>query len=270
MMFNDDHFAFINIAKIRVLIVPVHPIRQDTFRQYVDLLSQFSVVYLGDLTPPDPKQGGGSGNKFTEQIYHDGYIYYNFVTSYNREHACLEDFQLHRQVMGVIGIMHCQQVPSLSEGYKRFQQILQRYPTVLAHRCFAFEPSETQEDDVKGPIMIPNVGQLAFYLQTVINDFSSELLGSIANLAERTINRPMIQGPYAPSTSGLPSNPYTTDGTSDSGTTIGGGGVGATMFGNFSQLLTTDKTRKRTPSRAQKLVGDLYLMCGRCDLAISR
>lgn len=37
-------------------------------------------------------------------------------------------------------------------------------------------------DDVKGPIMIPNVGQLAFYLSTMISDFSAEMLKAFANM----------------------------------------------------------------------------------------
>lgn len=44
--------AVLESGRIRVLLVPVHPITQDSFRKYVDLLTQYSVVYLGDLTPP--------------------------------------------------------------------------------------------------------------------------------------------------------------------------------------------------------------------------
>lgn len=64
--------------------------------------------------------------KFLDQLFHSGHLYYNFVTSYNKEHAPLEDFQLSRQVMGVIGVMHCQQVESMAKGYSTFQEILKR------------------------------------------------------------------------------------------------------------------------------------------------
>ena len=50
------------------------------------------------------------------------------------------------------------------------------------NRCFAFEPSENQADDTKGLIMIPNVGQLGFYMSTMISDFASELLTTFGGL----------------------------------------------------------------------------------------
>ncbi|KAJ3166794.1 hypothetical protein HK101_011868, partial [Irineochytrium annulatum] len=42
------------------------------------------------------------------------------------------------------------------------------------------------------------------------------------------------------------------------------------MFGQFGSMLgTNDKTKRRTPARAQKLIGDLYLMSGRLDAAMA-
>lgn len=52
----------------------------------------------------------------------------------------------------------------------------------MATRCFAFDPSETQEDDTKGLIMIPNVGNMSFYMSTMICDFASEILEQFASL----------------------------------------------------------------------------------------
>lgn len=52
----------------------------------------------------------------------------------------------------------------------------------MATRCFAFDPTETQEDDTKGLIMIPNVGNMSFYMSTMICDFASEILNQFALL----------------------------------------------------------------------------------------
>ncbi|KAL2915792.1 hypothetical protein HK105_204739 [Polyrhizophydium stewartii] len=349
---GDPASLLLGLAQIRILVVPVHPIRRDTFQTYFHLLSQFACVALPDLTPPDSRT-----NKFTEQLYHDGFLHLRFVTDHHRDHAALEEIQLNRQVLGVIGIMHCQQAPSLAQGHKRFQQILQRYPSALAQRCFGFEPSDAQADDVKGLIMIPNVGDISFYLQTMINDFTSDLLLAFGSLAGQIERRSMISGPLMvspmlqlanppqqqqqqqqqPFSPAMPSsaatasiigspasaantlapptpaassafaihmppsahfaggplpadrsressagNPLTHDtpvsalgmtGVAPPGTqqlSIEGGNLSsANLSFGFGNLLNPDKARKRTPARIQKLLGDLYLLAGRLDLAMS-
>lgn len=57
----------------------------------------------------------------------------------------------------------------------------------MATRCFAFDPTETQEDDTKGLIMIPNVGNMSFYMSTMICDFASEILNQFALLVYKII-----------------------------------------------------------------------------------
>lgn len=61
-----------------------------------------------------------------------------------------------------------------------------QYPTSLVSRCFAFEPAENQADDTKGIIMIPNVGQLGFYMNTMISDMASEMLLSFGTLVRNS------------------------------------------------------------------------------------
>ncbi|KAH6576807.1 hypothetical protein BASA62_001258 [Batrachochytrium salamandrivorans] len=369
---QDPPSVLLSLAQIKILVVPVHPIRQDTFQTYLHLLSQFTSVSLQDLTPPDAITA-----KFTSQFYHDGLIHFNFETSHNKEHTPIEDIQLGRQVLGVIGIMHCQQTLNLAEGCRRFQQIAQRYPTALAFRCFGFEPLDTQTDDIKGLIMIPNVGDVPFYLQTMINDFTADLLLALGSLAGQIERRSIINGPVmisplfqsnpsasrpsvvgsqltadstylaspmsasssfsgqSPSTASThaPSSAHFSQGanlfdrlrdnsatnilsqdmsvsssatssnaqtgqfgiaqtSSSSGSTITSSGSAPTVtvfpatqqqqpslsamgstslnlgFG-LGLLLNPDKSRKRTPARIQKLLGDLYLMAGRLDMAIA-
>jgi hypothetical protein len=57
-----------------------------------------------------------------------------------------------------------------------------QYPTAVATRCFAFDPTENQPDDTKGLIMIPNVGNMSFYMSTMICDFASEILDQFASI----------------------------------------------------------------------------------------
>nr|KAJ3417820.1 hypothetical protein HK105_000755 [Polyrhizophydium stewartii] len=167
--------------------------------------------------------------------------------------------------------MHCQQAPSLAQGHKRFQQILQRYPSALAQRCFGFEPSDAQADDVKGLIMIPNVGDISFYLQTMINDFTSDLLLAFGSLVR--IHRSRESSAGNPLTHDTPVSALGMTGVAPPGTqqlSIEGGNLSsANLSFGFGNLLNPDKARKRTPARIQKLLGDLYLLAGRLDLAMS-
>lgn len=47
-------------CKVRVLLVPVPPIKKTTFYKYVELVKTFNVVRLGDVTPDLKK--GANGN----------------------------------------------------------------------------------------------------------------------------------------------------------------------------------------------------------------
>ncbi|ORX53995.1 Trs120-domain-containing protein [Hesseltinella vesiculosa] len=181
-------------CRVRVLLVPVTPIKKSTFLRHVELVKQFSVVRLGDVTPDLQK---GANAKFSSQVFQEGQMHFQFLTSYRRDHAHLEDFQPHRRIFGVIGIMDCQEWKdkNLSEGYHHFVNTLSNYPTAVATRCFAFDPTENQPDDTKGLIMIPNVGNLSFYMSTMICDFASEILSQFDNIASRIENLPMLESP---------------------------------------------------------------------------
>ncbi|KAL9548722.1 hypothetical protein PS6_006462 [Mucor atramentarius] len=181
-------------CRVRVLLVPVSPIKKSTFWHHVELVRKFSLVRLGDVTPDLHK---GANAKFSSQVFQEGQMHFQFVTKYNRDHCHLEDFQPHRRIFGVIGIMDCQEWKDkdLSEGYKKFVDMLSQYPTAVATRCFAFDPTENQPDDTKGLIMIPNVGNMSFYMSTMICDFASEILDQFASIAERIESLKVLESP---------------------------------------------------------------------------
>ena len=47
-------------CRVRVLLVPVPPIKTSTFWKHVELVKKFSVVRLGDVTPDLQKGAGGN------------------------------------------------------------------------------------------------------------------------------------------------------------------------------------------------------------------
>ena len=61
----------------------------------------------------------------------------------------------------------------------------------MASRCFAFEPLENQADDAKGVIMIPNIGEMGFYLGTMISDLTSDVLLGLSQMV-RVFSRTSI------------------------------------------------------------------------------
>ncbi|KAJ3313765.1 hypothetical protein HDV04_001569 [Boothiomyces sp. JEL0838] len=268
-------------CRVKVIVVPIYPQTVESFNRYFNIISGISCVALGELTVPDARQS--VSGKFNDQLFHDGSLFYEFVQSYNRDLGPLEDIELGRQIFGVIGVMNCGQIPNLAEGYKQFQQITQRYPNSMVHRCFAFEPKEDQLDDTKGIIMIPNVGDVSFYLQTMINDLTTDLLTGFSSLANQLEKRSVIQMPLlisqtfqqeveSPVAMSPVASPVVVKMMDSSGNLLNA----ESQLSQYSQpssisfvssILNPDKTKKRTPARSQKLLADLYLMVGRLDLA---
>jgi hypothetical protein len=53
-----------SVCRIRVLLVPVGPIKKSTFWKHVELVKQFAVVRLGDVTPDLKKDSTGTQLSF--------------------------------------------------------------------------------------------------------------------------------------------------------------------------------------------------------------
>ncbi|KAI7903009.1 TRAPP II complex [Cokeromyces recurvatus] len=264
----DLSIDVLSSCKIRVLLIPVSPIKRSTFHKYVDLFKHFHLIRLGDVTP-DLKKGANA--MFSSQVFQEGQMHFEFLTHWTRDHAELEDFQPHRRIFGVIGIMDCQEWKDLNEGYKQFEQNLDKYPTAIANRCFAFDPSETQEDNTKGLIMIPNVGNMSFYMSTMICDFASEILEQFTVIAKDIENLQVLESP-------LPSRiskQYKQEGNQSKTSKIFSlqpQRLHRHQSSSSSATSTTGesmRTIKRTPGRIRKLLGDFYLLAGRLPDAIN-
>ena len=93
-----------DFARIKILVLPISPQKQSNFDNYFSVLSKFSSISLAELTPPDSKTGRIEIlilAKYIDQLYHQGLIHYEFVTSYNRDLQQLEELELSRQILGV-------------------------------------------------------------------------------------------------------------------------------------------------------------------------
>jgi Transport protein Trs120 or TRAPPC9, TRAPP II complex subunit len=89
---------------------------------------------------------------------------------------------LHKNPLTLIGICHCPSESDLSDAYTEFLSVKSKFPKVLASRCFAFEPMESQFDSLDRPdlILFPNqdVLHLRFYLSTIVSDIATTMLES--------------------------------------------------------------------------------------------
>ncbi|KAF8968005.1 hypothetical protein BGZ46_010939 [Entomortierella lignicola] len=291
-----DPVNFTSAARTRVLLVPIGPIKKVTFERHVKMLRQHNSVKLEEVW-----MGPRTENSFFSQnVPHEGQLYFQFVTSYSAEHQYLEEFQMYRRVFGVIGIMDCQEWPdgNMASGHQQFQKILAKYPSAVANQCFAFDPSEKHPDDLRGGgiIMIPNVGNTSSYLRVLICDLARTILTEFENIAAAIGKRQDIDSPSpgipiyprgpipitnTPSVPDMTVNgikPLTappsamTSGSSNHSRSMSSAGfASAGSQGQYVQpiVVTDQRLRKRTAARAQKLYGDLYLMAGRLTDAVS-
>ncbi|KAF9092331.1 hypothetical protein BGX29_010505, partial [Mortierella sp. GBA35] len=280
-----DAVNFIAAARIRVLLVPVGPIKKATFERHVKMLRQHNSVKLEDVW-----MGPRAENSFFSQnVPHEGQLYFQFVTSYNGEHQYLEEFQMHRRVFGESWIVRNGQM----------------YPSAVANQCFAFDPSEQHPDDLRGGgvIMIPNVGNTSSYLRVLICDLTRTILTEFENMAGAIGKRQDIESPNPaisvytrngpnsgpmPSAANVSSMPdmsvngmkpltappsaMTTSGTSNHQRSMSSAGFATANSPNSylqPTVVTDQRLRKRTAARAQKLYGDLYLMAGRLSDAVT-
>jgi hypothetical protein len=133
--------------------------------------------------------------------------------------------------------------------------------------------------------MIPNVGNMAFYMQTMINDFTADILFAMSLMAGQLERKTMVAGPimispFFSNSNGLvdPIAP------AQILTPVSGNGIHSPTLNKApidsdpaitsasalqTSLHNSERTKKRTPARIQKLLGDLYLLAGCLDLAIA-
>lgn len=116
-------------------------------------------------------------------------------TTYASSHplAFLSEFQLHRRIHGIIGILDSSEYTDqpLSDALSGFHRSLKDLPKTFATKVYGFDPTEKQLDEgrrmkeIEGLVMVPSTGDIAFYLHTVLADFASEVLWEFSNMVRR-------------------------------------------------------------------------------------
>ena len=113
---QDDWCKILKLAKIRILLLPVPSISEETFSKYSKAFSQIDTVALSDIT----------------NVFNNNHIFLDFV-SHNNTKIYTEEFFLTQQIHGIIGILHCPQFKHLAQGERTFKKML----TKVRIQCFS-------------------------------------------------------------------------------------------------------------------------------------
>ncbi|CAE6420852.1 unnamed protein product [Rhizoctonia solani] len=213
---------FATLGHVRVLLVPVGPIRKPTFDKWAALIRSFEHIRLDDI-PPDPREERA---RFMPSTLSTGYIHLSYPTHPPPEYyGSLSLFRPSVFPLAVIGIADCSYQPPppkegedsqeplslsgiLAEFNARLSELFSSraaYP--LATRCFAFEDSYPQNgqgsesageggggggqvninvgDTLPGLVIIPSeIGHSKrFYLGTLLAELCGAVLGEFGSLA---------------------------------------------------------------------------------------
>ncbi|KAJ1309581.1 hypothetical protein OPQ81_006354 [Rhizoctonia solani] len=212
---------FATLGHVRILLIPVGPIRKPTFDKWSALIRSFENIRLDDI-PPDPREERA---RFMPSTLSTGYIHLSYPTHPPPEYyGSLSLFRPAVFPLAVIGIADCSYRPPpakdgqasqeslslsgiLAEFNARLSELFSAraaYP--LATRCFAFEDSYPQNgqstesggegggggqvninvgDTLPGLVIIPSeIGHSKrFYLGTLLAELCGAVLGEFGSLA---------------------------------------------------------------------------------------
>lgn len=177
------HFA------LRVLVLPVLPLRKQEYEKQLALLRQHSKIALADI-PPTTAAGAPVSPLIAPSPASRGFLNLNFVEAWDAELEWLAEYQAHRRVMGVVGLLDCAEWTGqdgdgdLQDGARVFRDAMKEEAPaqVFANRCYAFNPRESQNDNAEGLVVIPNVGDVDFYINTLLAELASNMLAGVSQI----------------------------------------------------------------------------------------
>lgn len=188
----DSSFAYGTHFALSVLVLPVHPIKISEYQLRLSLLRQHTRIALADvpaIPPPGLETSTGQPSYIVPTLLPTptsrGNINLEFVETWDKELRWLEEFQIHRRVVAVIGIVDCSEWHNeLKDAVAAFAELAleQAPPDVFVRRCYGFNPGEAQTDNAEGLVLVPTVGDPAFYVHTLLAEVCSGLLAGLSGV----------------------------------------------------------------------------------------
>lgn len=140
--------SFCTPAKIKILLVPGSRLEVAEFEKWVSFVRGMDCLRLRDVPRAKPSVLPSS------PLFEQGEVHISFVTSYDPAHAYLLPLQLHRQVLGVLGLStYSKHTPERQELPRVAGILRDQHPNALVHRVFAFDidtsaPQDTGDGDM--------------------------------------------------------------------------------------------------------------------------
>lgn len=140
--------SFIDPARVRILLAPVGEVKEEDFAQWCEYVRTFETIRLTDL--PSSSSVRTAAAAASPHILQSGEIHLSFVTSYDPDHAFLGPFNLHRQVLGVLGLTSYS--PTKLDTREQLEDVpaalRELHPGALLHRVFAFDTGAKRPETV--------------------------------------------------------------------------------------------------------------------------
>ncbi|TKY89469.1 hypothetical protein EX895_002000 [Sporisorium graminicola] len=151
--------SFIDHAKLRILLAPVGGISEADFAKWCDYVRSFETIRLADLpshctarqraTNTTGSGGSASSSSASSPILQTGEIHLSFVTSYDPDHSFLAPFNMHRQVLGALGLATYSNNAVLKHELEASPSALRElHPGALVHRVFGFDSGAKRPETV--------------------------------------------------------------------------------------------------------------------------
>ncbi|KAJ3715606.1 TRAPP II complex [Lentinula guzmanii] len=179
-----DTHVFASLAQIRVLLVPIGSISQQTFEKYASEIRTFDAIRLGDIAVEGTKDERA---RFQPKPLSTGYLHLSFPSHPPpHSHKALSLIRPSHFPLAIIGVATCSHSEALPDIISQFNgAVLDMFPPSgmysLARNCFVFEegsssgisPSGQQTELTIFPEMM---GNRKLHIGTLLGEICSQIL----------------------------------------------------------------------------------------------
>ncbi|KAJ3829021.1 TRAPP II complex [Lentinula raphanica] len=188
-----DTHVFASLAQIRVLLVPVGSISQQTFEKYASEIRTFDAIRLGDIAVESTKDERA---RFQPKPLSTGYLHLSFPSHPPpHSHQALALIRPSHFPLAVIGVATCSHSEALSDIISQFNgTVLDMFPPSgmypLARNCFVFEEGSSSGISPSGQhpeltIFPEMMGNRKLHIGTLLGEICSKIFGEFGVLIQR-------------------------------------------------------------------------------------
>lgn len=253
-----DRISFVAPVRAKVLVVPLKGLRPEAFDRYFDQIRTTNDIRLLDVSPiPECRF-------FNPQAFPQGRVFYDFSTnSLDEETAFLHDFEPFRKTLVVIGVGEYSNQSESAVDELRIQ-----FPAAIVHNCIYFNsPLDLVEQQSPGTYYLTSLTELSITaVETTICGVTRHYLHALDDYASSfeniTLRSPvsLIDGNVLTRTINYAQK------------RLSSGSSFKVSFSNGQDTAKSTELKLRTlqrqTGRHSKLMGNFFLLAGRCNDAL--